>query len=82
MPRKATFFYLFHILLNPDNKWSGTFNVIQNLKSILEIHAHYPMPEPYIYIYIYIYILDVWASLRAPRLIPRPTEHPANLVGM
>jgi len=31
MLRKATFFHLFLILLNPDNKLSGIFNVIQNL---------------------------------------------------
>jgi hypothetical protein len=34
-----------------------------------------------IIIIIFIYV-GVRASLRAPRLIPRPTEHPANLVGM
>ena len=31
--------------------------------------------------FFFIYV-DVRASLRAPRLIPRPTEHPANPVGM
>jgi len=34
-----------------------------------------------IIIIILIYV-GVRASLRAPRLIPRPTEHPANSVGM
>jgi hypothetical protein len=36
----------------------------------------------YIYIYIYIYLCRCPASLRAPRLISRPTEHPANPVNM
>ena len=41
-----------------------------------------PDPNIYIYIYIYIYITRGFrASLRASRLIPGPTEHPASPVG-
>jgi len=32
-------------------------------------------------LFFLIYV-SVWASLRVPRLISRPTEHPANPVGM
>jgi hypothetical protein len=34
-----------------------------------------------IFFYLFIYV-GVRASLRAPQLIPRPTEHPANPVSM
>ena len=35
-----------------------------------------------IYLFIFLIYVSVRASLRAPRLIPRPTEYPTNPVSM
>ena len=53
--------------------------LVQKKKSVPNSCCRRSILAPFFFYFIY---MGVRVSLRAPQLIPRPTEHPANPVGM
>jgi hypothetical protein len=67
------------LLLRTENPVVSYSLHLDNDRVDMRSRLEFPIPNEAGLFLIYV---SVRASLRAPRLIPRPTEHPANPVGM